>query len=133
MPPKATTNSGTTDKLNKQVDKLTQDSSDQLGLLESLSDRTAILEADLQKLTPKETLVPSEVWISLGEKGVLQAALIAGVTAALHDVPLTYMNKLDQRVAYADIALDMTETILVQAAKRMNITPKIEEPADGLS
>ena len=127
MPQKATTNTGTTDKLNKQVDKLTQDSSDQLGLLESLSDRIAILDSDLQKLTPKETLIPSEVWVSLGEKGVLQTALLAGVTSVFRDVPLTYMNKPDQRAVYADIALDMTETILVQAAKRMNITPKTDE------
>ena len=133
MPQKATTNTGTTDKLSKQVDKLIQDSSDQLGLLESLSDRIAILEADLQKLTPKETLVPSEVWVSLGEKGILQTALHAGVSSVFRDVPLTYMNKTDQREVYANIALDMTETILVQAAKRMNITPKTEEPADGLS
>ena len=133
MPPKATTSTDNTAKVPKQIDKLTQDSADQLGLLESLSDRIAILEADLQKLSPQETLVPSEVWISLGEKGVLQAALVAGVTSALRDVPLATINKPNMREVYADIALDMTETILVRAAKRMNITPKTEEPTDGLS
>jgi len=133
MPPKATTSTDNTAKVTKQIDKLTQDSADQLGLLESLSDRIAILEADLQKLSPQETLVPSEVWTSLGEKGVLQAALLAGVTSALRDVPLATINKQNMREVYADIALDMTETILVRAAKRMNITPKTEEPTDGLS
>ena len=135
MPPRATTTEASTSKKDdsltlkqrESINKLIQDSADQLGLLETLSDRLAILEADLQKLTPKEALIPSEVWVSLGEKGVLQTALLAGVTSVFRDVPLTYMNKPDQRAVYADIALDMTETILVQAAKRMNITPKTDE------
>jgi hypothetical protein len=135
MPPRATTTEASTSKKDdsltlkqrESINKLIQDSADQLGLLETLSDRIAILEADIQKLTPQESLVPSEVWSSLGEKGVLQAALEAGISSALRDVPLATINKVDMRVAYADIALDMTETILVQAAKRMNRTVKPDE------
>jgi len=128
MPPRATTTEASTSKKDDpRIAKLVQDSADQLGLLETLSDRIAILEADVQKLTPQENLVPQEVWISLGEKGVLQAALIAGISSALRDVPLATINKVDMRSVYADIALDMTETIMVQAAKRMNRTVKPEE------
>lgn len=128
MPPRATTKEGSTSKAeDPRIAKLIQDSADQLGLLETLSDRIAILEADIKKLSPQESLVPSEVWVSLGEKGILQAALQAGVSSSLRDVPLATINKADMRSVYADIALDMTETILVQAAKRMNRTVESEK------
>ncbi|MAH50381.1 hypothetical protein CMI37_31455 [Candidatus Pacearchaeota archaeon] len=84
-----------------------------------INDRLTTAEATVARLAPRENLVPAEVWAKLGESAILGSAVQAGITAALTNVPLATIAKGALRANYADIALDMAETILVQAAKRM--------------
>ena len=101
--------------------------SETIGLL---STRLSETEISIGRCLPRETLVPAEVWASLGNEAVTSAALQGCITGILSNTPLHNINKEATQEIYAEMIFSFTEKVLLQYGKQMNQIVKNDSPEE---
>ena len=97
---------------------------DTLGLMNS---RLSEAEINIGRCLPRESLVPAEVWASMGNEAVTSAALQGVIAGILSNTPLHNLNKEATQEIYAEMIFSFTEKVLLQYGKQLNQVLKTEE------
>lgn len=88
--------------------------------IQMMNERLTEAEQSLSRVVPRETLVPAEVWLSLGKEAVLAATIKGCVEGILSNAPLHNLGSKDMQEVYAKLALEMADTFLVEFALKGN-------------
>lgn len=110
-----------------QIKVLTSAIEDLATSLATLNTRLSEVEQDITHLSPRDSLVPTEVWASLGHEGLVASAITGAVQGICSNSPLHNLNKEDTQEVYAKIAFSFAEKILIEYGTRLNQTVKKEE------
>lgn len=108
------------------IQEATATISESVGLL---NERLSVLESKVDHMTPKDSLVPREIWSSLGHEAVVAAAIKGAIEGVLSNAPLHNLNRGDTQQVYAKMAFELAEKILIFYGERLNQTVK-KETAD---
>lgn len=88
--------------------------------IQMMNERLTEAEQSLSRVVPRETLVPAEVWLSLGKEEVLSATIKGCVEGILSNAPLHNLGSKNMQETYAKLALEMADTFLVEFALKGN-------------
>ena len=101
--------------------------SETLGLLGT---RLSEAELNINRCLPRKSLVPAEVWASLGNEAVTSAALQGVISGILSNTPLHNLNKESTQEVYSEMSFSFTEKVLLQYGKQMNQVLKNDAPEE---
>ena len=103
------------------------------GLSESLAlmnSRLSETEINIGRCLPRESLVPAEVWATMGNEAVTTAALQGVISGILSNTPLHNLNKPATQEIYAEMIFSFAEKVLLQYGKQMNQVLKNDSPEE---
>jgi hypothetical protein len=95
-----------------------------------LSSRLSEAEINIGRCLPRESLVPAEVWATMGNEAVTSAALQGCISGILSNTPLHNLNKPATQEIYAEMIFAFTEKVLLQYGKQMNQIVKNDSPEE---
>ena len=98
-----------------------------LGLMNS---RLSEAEINIGRCLPRESLVPTEVWATMGNEAVTTAALQGVISGILSNTPLHNLNKEATQEIYAELIFSFAEKVLLQYGKQMNQVLKNDAPEE---
>ena len=107
-----------------QIKVLTSAVEDLAKSMTTLSTRLSEAEQNITRLSPRDSLIPTEVWASLGLEGLIASAITGAVQGICTNSPLHNLNKSDTQEVYAKMAFDFAEKILIEYGTRLNQTVK---------
>lgn len=110
-----------------QIKVLTSAVEDLAKSMTTLSTRLSEVEQTVTRLSPRDSLIPTEVWASLGHEGLIASAITGAVQGICTNSPLHNLNKHDTQEVYAEMAFNFAEKLLIQYGTRLNQTVKKEE------
>lgn len=110
-----------------QIKVLTSAVEDLATSMATLSTRLSEVEQSITRLSPRDSLVPTEVWASLGKEGLIASAITGSIQGICTNSPLHNLNKGDTQEVYAKMAFNFAEKILIEYGTRLNQTVKKEE------
>ena len=116
-----------------QIKVLTSAMEDLATSLGTLSTRLSEVEQSITRLSPRDSLIPTEVWASLGHEGLIGSAISGAVQGICTNSPLHNLNKHDTQEVYAKMSFDFAEKILIEYGNRLNQTVKKEETDEHYS
>ena len=95
-----------------------------------LSSRLSEAEINIGRCLPRESLVPAEVWATMGNETVTTAALQGVIAGILSNTPLHNLNKPATQEIYAEMIFSFAEKVLLQYGKQMNQVIKNNSPEE---
>ena len=110
-----------------QIKVLTSAIEDLAKSMTTLSTRLSEVEQNVTRLSPRDSLIPTEVWASLGHEGLIASAITGAIQGICTNSPLHNLNKHDTQEVYAEMAFNFAEKLLIQYGTRLNQTVKKEK------
>ena len=101
--------------------------SETLGLMNS---RLSEAEINIGRCLPRESLVPAEVWATMGNEAVTNAALQGAISGILSNTPLHNLNRESTQEVYAQMVFGFAEKVLLQYGKQLNQVAKSNTPEE---
>ena len=95
-----------------------------------MNSRLSEAEINIGRCLPRESLVPAEVWASMGNETVTTAALQGVISGILSNTPLHNLNKPATQEVYAKMIFAFTERVLLQYGKQLNQVIKNDNPEE---